>query len=141
MGAYRHLAHLLFVAIIVIAAGFVSSPAQAHGGHGHGPAAQDSSKASVAVAPSAEARQNARVTPYAEAIVVSGIGSPRDLAEPSCNGTCCSTGLSCCTPGVTSDDYGLHLSIGSASLIVWPDTPAVSDIYLEALPKPPPSFA
>lgn len=144
MGAHRHLAKLLVVVIIMIAAGFASSPAQAHAGHGHGPVAQVANTL-PAPAPAVHSRAQAQSSVAARntesVVIASGDGQPLDLAMTGCNGTCCGTGLSCCTPGVTADDCGLRFPIGSASRIVWPDTLGFSDVYLEALPKPPPSFA
>lgn len=138
MGVCRHIAQLLFVVTVLVAAGFVSSAAQAHPGHAH------AAPRAVAVSPSDTvgganveiAQSNAEVrAQYA----IASRGIP--FAARECNGACCGTGLVCCAPALALDNICLRRPTSRSSLVVWPDTPTHSGVFLEALPKPPRPFA
>jgi len=143
----RQLARLMAAVIVMIAAYVMPSTAQAHEGHAHGAVVTVAyAQASpVAVAPDtakpAPARiVNARIS--GSTVIVASAGPRASMpAERPCDGLCCSMGMSCCAPGVLPDAETVHSpTIGSVRLIA-PETPVFASVTLEALPKPPRSFA
>ena len=138
----RHIAQLLTVAIIMIVAALLPSGAHAHTGHAHAPAA------TAQVAPPVQndtatkaAEIHAVGAQAAEAVVRAAHLQSDSAAMLGCSGSCCGAGMTCCVPAMAAEDCGLPKPTGSTSAIVWPDTIGLADVYLEALPKPPPSFA
>jgi hypothetical protein len=139
MVSKQQLAALIWAAIVLIAAHFVPSVAQAHAGHEH--ASHSVAVASLdRVADTDKSAEAARVRAPAEFVSVDSNPIP---AAPSggCNGSCCSTGTTCCgavglfTSAASLPDVGVgRQPLGLASA-------ALPGIHPGALRKPPKSFA
>jgi len=141
---------LLAVVIVMIAAVFGASAAQAHEGHAHhAPAAVTVSYATPqAVALSAKILQAVDPTVSAlhapaavSAVVVGDKIFAQVPGERPCNGVCCSMGVSCCAPGLLPETTLMPLALTSGRRLVFSEHPAVPSLAREALPKPPRSFA
>ena len=138
------LTRLLAVVIVMIAAVFGASAAQAHEGHAHHAPAAVTAKP-VATPPVARpAEAVAAVT--AKAIQVSltvDARTPRAKvaqapAERPCNGSCCSRSASCCVPGaVLSATTATLPTLVLAARMHATTEPFLAGIAREALPKPP----
>lgn len=142
MEAGRHIAQLLSVAIIMIVASLLPSGAHAHTGHAHAPVATAQVAPPVQSDTATKAAEFHAVGAQAVEAVVRATQLQSDSAAMfGCSGSCCGAGMTCCVPAMAPEDCGLPKPTGSASAIVWPETLGLTDVYLEALPKPPPSFA
>ena len=153
MNLNRQLARLMAAVIVMIAAYVWPSVAQAHEGHAHAPAvsityAQSAPAAGVSKAAKASPARLVKAQALTSAVTVAEARSR--VSAPvgrSCNGLCCSmgmscsAGMSCCAPGLLPGGEVVHFSSVSGVRLIAPETPVFSDIALEALPKPPKSFA
>lgn len=146
------LARLMAVVIVMIAAVFGASAAQAHEGHAHHqvPTAVPHHAQTAPVAVPAQAVQAAAVTtrqviaapPVSQRLQLASarLGTPND-SRP-CHGVCCSMGAACCAAGDLPPVSTVGLSAPSlAARLTASAEPFVAGIAREALPKPPRSFA
>lgn len=146
MNLDRQLARLMAVVIVMIAAYVWPSAAEAHEGHVHPqhsavvsytPAASPAVPAAIAETVSAAA---VKAEPAVLAAVAAKAGA-QTPAERPCNGVCCSMGMSCCAPALIPDVSPVSVPEMSGVRPIAPETRAFASITLEALPKPPKSFA
>ena len=146
MNLDRQLARLMAVVIVMIAAYVWPSAAEAHEGHAHPqhsavvsytPAASPAVPATIGETVSAAAVK-AEPAVFAAVAAMAGAQTP---AERPCNGVCCSTGMTCCVPGLIPDISPVSIPEMTGVRPAAPGTPAFASITLEALPKPPKSFA
>src|SRR5271166_2683530 len=93
----RQLAALMWMVIITIAVGLVPTVARAHGGHNHG---QNSSSAHDNTNIDAIQLRAAHAGATVAAAAVNASGNA--AASCICNGGCCATGFSCCSPALLS---------------------------------------
>jgi hypothetical protein len=140
------------VVIVMIAAVFGTSVAQAHEGHAHHPSApavtvQHAASAPVAVsaeAVQAVARTMTQAVGAAPADRLLSAALPRAQmpGQRPCNGTCCSMGVSCCAPGAMLPTAAAALPGQTvATRLIAPAEPFLAGVAREALPKPPRSLA
>lgn len=163
MSLDRHLARLLAAMIVMIAASFGMSVAQAHEGHAHHHSAPAASAAPAATAPVGEAAKPAStpVTIKAEtktlgvlslvtqaaptvartALVVAALDT-KDCGDcGGCNGLCCGMGMVCCHSALIPASITAALPAMLAVLVPSPEQAARPSLAPEALPKPPRPFA
>ncbi|WP_375276150.1 hypothetical protein [Methylorubrum thiocyanatum] len=148
MSLDRQLARLTAVVIVMIAAVFGVSAAQAHGGHAH-PEPAAVTVEHVATTPAAVTSQavQAAATRVFEAApsVVAQAPSAKVTAKASddrpCNGICCRLGASCCAAGILPSLTPALRLTSVTSRLVFSEQRAGPSIAREALPKPPRSFA
>ncbi|MEE7455943.1 hypothetical protein MPAR162_15250 [Methylorubrum populi] len=136
------------VVIVMIAAVFGVSAAQAHEGHAHpAPAAVTVTyEAATPVAVPSQAVQAAAVSAFeADPSVVARTVDVELVAkapgERPCNGTCCRLGASCCATGILPSLTPAVMLTSVTSRLVFSEQPAGPSIAREALPKPPRAFA
>ncbi|MFY9294845.1 MAG: hypothetical protein WAP03_29805 [Methylorubrum rhodinum] len=157
----RHIARLLAVVIVMIAASFGVSVAQAHQGHAHRHAST-AAAAPVATAPVQAAKPVA--APVAVNTASKLVGAFALLAQTAprttrtafavsafnaddcddcggCNGLCCGMGMVCCHSALTSACVTAALPPMLAILVPVLQQTARPSLTPEALPKPPRSFA
>lgn len=145
MNLDRQLARLLAAVIVMIAATFGTSVAQAHEGHAyHAPTTVTVQPVAAApvVAETGPAKASAFDSPLSVvALSVSAKPGAKAPAERPCNGVCCSMGGSCCVPGILSSTILAPVDLTGGSRLVFAEQPAGPSLAREALPKPPRSFA
>ena len=152
MSLPRPLARLMAVVIVMIAAAFGASVAQAHEGHAHypsAPAATVQHAASATVAVSAEAVQavartmtQAVVATPADRLLSAASSRAQVPGQRPCNGVCCSMGGACCVPGAMLPAAAAALPVQTvATRLIAPTEPFLAGVAREALPKPPRSLA
>ncbi len=141
------LTRLMAVVIVMIAAVFGASAAQAHEGHAHrAPAAVKVSHTGTAmVSVPAKTVQVATAKAFAISQTVSTLASgakaSKAPAERPCTGVCCSMGASCCAPSLLHDLTLAPVVLTGGSRLLFAQQPAIAGLPREALPKPPRSFA
>lgn len=153
MTAYRPLAHLMAVVIIMITAAFGASVAQAHEGHAHHSAPAVAHHQHTQAAPVAVHAQAVQLATVVVDQVMTAISSDQRLHAASarlstpdddepCHGVCCSIGASCCVPGaMLPAETAALLTLTPAARLTAAAEPFLAGIAREALPKPPRSFA
>lgn len=144
----RPLARLVAVVIVMIAAAFGASVAQAHEGHAHHAIPAVAADHQITPTPVTEQavavafNQAAAATPTDRLL---SAAAPR-AAVPSdgepCHGVCCSMGSSCCVSGAMLPAGVAALPVSTAAVrLIAVTEPFLAGIPREALPKPPRSFA
>lgn len=146
----RHLARLLAAVIVMIAATFGVSVAQAHEGHVHHARAPQASAPVQAVAPAAaktiapavaaairQARQ-----PAAVILATAAQARADDLGRTGgCDGQCCAMGMACCHAAVTPAVLLSEPLQGASTVLLSAQQSLPTSLAPEALPKPPRPFA
>lgn len=137
---------LMAATILAIAAGFLPSAAQAHPGHHHAAAETRGAEPRVDVLTHGRFDKlhivpTSSVVPPVDDVSLSQTFLRVSPVSRSCDGTCCGASAVCCPPAVTFEAVLTRPPRGGGTLISWPDSLAPSGVDLEALPKPPPSFA
>jgi hypothetical protein len=137
----RHLAEVIWIAIVTIAIQLLPATALAHGGHVHArdtiaAVANDAADNAIQLnSPRAAAEHTGT---FAQAV---SADITRTAALGTCNGDCCASGFSCCVPAILPQP-ALHLPTRLNALeVARPGTSIRADIDPETLPKPPRSFA
>jgi hypothetical protein len=141
MALKRHLAAVIWAAVLVVAVQCAPGIALAHGGHNHAPAPHAVPSPSDEDVPQAggDAAQNA--APSMEIAAPDRRVDPATTPSGACNGSCCGKGTSCCGPALPPAGAAgppLHCR---APPPFEGGGPMRSGIDPEALPKPPKSFA
>ena len=146
----RHLARLLAAVIVMIAATFGVSVAQAHEGHVHHSRATHASapvqtKAPVAAkaeAPAAVSVIQQTRQPAAVFLALAAQADADDLGRTGgCDGQCCAMGMACCHAAVTPATLPSVPLQTISTVILSPQQSLPPSLAPEALPKPPRSFA
>lgn len=155
----RHMARLLAAVIVMIAASFGVSVAQAHEGHRHHHPATTASAQTTSPAPAVAKIQSASVRAekmiVAHTVMPAGLNSigthlmiiaalasedmPNDCG--GCNGVCCSMGMACCHSALTPASLVGVPALTLATTVVAPQDVLRPSLVPEALPKPPRAFA
>lgn len=143
------LTRLIAVVIVMIAAAFGASMAQAHEGHTHhvaqaATAHQHTRLAPEAVSPRAvaEAFTNAAMASPADQLLSGAASRAKASDERLCNGVCCSMGASCCVPGAMLPAAAAAFPAPTAAVrLTAAAEPFPAGIARGALPKPPRSIA
>src|SRR5262245_17861826 len=139
MRARRQLAVLIWVAIVAIAVQLMPTVAWAHGGHTHGPVATiEQPPTSSDIRSTAEHVTLAATTEMAEAAADARMGS---ASSGACHDSCCTSGFSCCVPGLIAESPPYLPAGMSGSDIIRPAMPVRAGIDPETLPKPPKSLS
>ncbi|MFC7661908.1 hypothetical protein ACFQWF_02225 [Methylorubrum suomiense] len=146
MNLDRQLARLLAVVIVMIAATFGVSVAQAHEGHAHhhAPAAVEATPvqpAPVALAPAAMlAPQLAALTETptnASTVFAVAAASAADTPDAGgCNGLCCGMNMSCCHSALTPTLQAAVPALRLATVLPAAQQDARPSLAPEALPAP-----
>lgn len=151
MNLDRQVARLMAVVIVMIAALFAPSVAEAHGGHVHhkvpatlGPGPAEA--ASAAVQAGAVRTIPTRVTTSEPAPApASGIALQTPAPFPAdtdrCGGVCCTLGAACCHSALTPVMTAVPPPLSRRAVALPRDLPGRPGITLEALPEPPRPFA
>ncbi|GJD98750.1 hypothetical protein [Methylobacterium isbiliense] len=143
------LTRLIAAVIVMIAAAFGASMAQAHEGHTHHAAQAATAHhhprlAPEAVAPRAVAETftKAAVASPADRLLSVAVSRAKTTDERLCNGVCCSLGASCCVPGAMLPAAAAAFPAATAAVrLIAAAEPFRAGIAREALPKPPRSIA
>ena len=138
----RLLARILVAAIVMIAAYFAPSAAQAHAGHAQ-PALTAVTASDVLSATSDHMATTAAMVAEVKATQVAVDAADPETPAPTkkCNGVCCGSAMACCAP-VFVTDVGIAVPLRTATrLAPIPDFLARPGTDPEALPKPPRTFA
>jgi hypothetical protein len=138
MALKRQLATLLWAATVLIAAQFLPSVAQAHGGHDHASQSVVAALSDHVVDPAKSAEAN-RTTAQAEVASVD-FGTIPVAPSGGCNGSCCGTGNACCGAILLFSSVSLP-DVGVGQQPVGTASSAPPGIDPDALRKPPKSFA
>ena len=155
----RHLARLLAAVIVMIAATFGASVAQAHEGHAHhhapaattapvhtaAPATKAEASAPVQIAskavPAVAGRTPATIASLIPAIATEASADDSDDCGHGCNGRCCGTGMACCHIALTSAMPAAVPMLTVSSIVMAPQQTLPTSLAPEALPKPPRTLA
>lgn len=146
MNLDRQLARLMAAVIVMIAAYVLPSAAQAHEGHAHSRPSVTVSHAQAAPAAALAKPAQFGVASFVKTqTVIAAVASSKSGAQTTnerpCNGICCSMGMSCCAPALIPDNSPVNIPEMTGVQPLAPETPSFASITLEALPKPPKSFA
>lgn len=159
-----YLGRLLAVVIVMIAASFGASMAQAHEGHPYHPPVPAASAAPVAAAPVQEDVKSAAAAPAAVKADSRPLGVAALVAQASpssaktalavltlsaddmgktggCNGHCCGKGKVCCHSALTPVSISAASPAPLAVMVRASQQAARPSLAPEALPKPPRPFA
>ncbi len=145
----RQLARLMAVVIVMIAASFAASVAQAHEGHAHHASPSMASQpveaaplVSVdAVALLATITVKAVTASPSDQLASAAMPRATGASDTGCHGVCCSMGGACCFSGIVADAESGLLPLTMPKRLVAASQARLSSLPPEALPKPPRSFA
>lgn len=140
MTCARTMALWLAAVIVLIAVGFMSSGAQAHGGHAH-PGPDRVAASPLSAASTSTVAITSTVAKSVATALVARVGMATDLAH-ACDGACCRMGTSCCTGTALAPDTQAALPRRRpGEPVLARALPARTDVVPDALPDPPRPFA
>ena len=135
----RHLVRFAGAAVVFAVLALASSPAKAHGGHGHSPAAIEKQTPTSVKADASAAAQRAEEAAPQFAAPVSAPDSQPDK-ESGCAGTCCKLAMACCVV-ILAESGGTPSPPDLAIRFVFPAAESWSSLPPGRLRRPPKSFA